>query len=91
MPFILKELAMAMSNVNLSDNNWHKILDFLKEENTIYIETTDSFRQFIEKRNRARVSYCTSVNMILEPYFSFGGVKSNLLELDKGNVPMSLS
>jgi len=37
-----------MSNANLSDDNWNRILVFLREEKTIYIGIADSCRQFVD-------------------------------------------
>ncbi|NOZ53521.1 MAG: transposase [Gammaproteobacteria bacterium] len=37
-----------MNNATLSDDNWNRILAFLREEETIYIGTVQSCRQFAE-------------------------------------------
>jgi len=37
-----------MSNATLSDDNWHKILDFLKGKKVVYIGTTESCCQFVD-------------------------------------------
>ncbi len=37
-----------MSNANLSDANWYRILAFLQEEKTVYIGTVDHCRHFVD-------------------------------------------
>ena len=36
-----------MSNANLSDDNWTKILEFLKGKKLVYIGTEEACRQFV--------------------------------------------